>query len=418
VDRSSVASVVFASTSAPNADRQNAGIIKEALNLCDATGSLDAGGGERAGTSALILALESARAVGRRVLCASSEKRKHRPGSEAELLNGDAAAALLVGVDEPIARFVGSHSITVDFVDHFRAADSEFDYAWESRWIRDEGYHKILADGVEAALKALDIAPSSIAHLIIAVAADGVPEKIARKLGIPGQAVRNTLGASVGHAGAAHPVLMLAHALETAKPGELLVLVGFGQGCDVLVFEAAPAIERLRAVRGVSRWLNRRKSETNYLKYLSFNGSLEMDKGMRAEADFKQPLSALYRHRKTVLGLVGSRSRATGTVQFPRSEIGLHPADQAGSAQDDYPLADRTARILSHTADNLCFSPDPPAYYGMVEFEGGGRMVAEFADVDPESIRVGQPVRMMFRIKDIDTRRGFTKYFWKAVSAV
>jgi hydroxymethylglutaryl-CoA synthase len=41
-------------------------------------------------------------------------------------------------------------------------------------------------------------------------------------------------------------------------------------------------------------------------------------------------------------------------------------------------------------------------------------MFAEFADVDPELMAVGQPVRMMFRIKDIDTRRGFTKYFWKA----
>jgi hydroxymethylglutaryl-CoA synthase len=50
----------------------------------------------------------------------------------------------------------------------------------------------------------------------------------------------------------------------------------------------------------------------------------------------------------------------------------------------------------------------------MVEFEGGGRMFAEFADVDPGMIEVGRQVRMMFRIKDIDTRRGFTKYFWKA----
>src|SRR5271170_6052207 len=70
LDRNAVSSILFASTSAPNADRQNAGVIKEALNLSDSTGSLDASGGQRAGTSALIHALQSLRAAAR-PFCAS-----------------------------------------------------------------------------------------------------------------------------------------------------------------------------------------------------------------------------------------------------------------------------------------------------------------------------------------------------------
>jgi uncharacterized OB-fold protein len=42
-------------------------------------------------------------------------------------------------------------------------------------------------------------------------------------------------------------------------------------------------------------------------------------------------------------------------------------------------------------------------------------MMAEFTDADAEAIEVGREVRMMFRIKGVDERRGFTKYFWKAV---
>jgi uncharacterized OB-fold protein len=118
------------------------------------------------------------------------------------------------------------------------------------------------------------------------------------------------------------------------------------------------------------------------------------------------------------LGLVGGRSPKTGAIQFPRSQISVDTEDDAIGTQEDYPLADKPARILSHTADNLCYSPDPPAYYGMIEFEGGGRMFAEFADVDPELIEVGREVRMVFRIKDVDSRRGFTKYFWKAAPVV
>jgi uncharacterized OB-fold protein len=63
----------------------------------------------------------------------------------------------------------------------------------------------------------------------------------------------------------------------------------------------------------------------------------------------------------------------------------------------------------------LTYSPDPPAYYGMIEFDGGGRMMAEFTDADAEVIEVGREMRMMFRIKSVDERRGFVKYFWKAV---
>jgi hydroxymethylglutaryl-CoA synthase len=413
LDRDKVSSVLFASTSAPNADRQNAGLIKEALNLADATGSLDAGGSQRAGTSALILALQSLPGDGR-VLCVAADKRKQRAGSEGELLNGDAAAALLIGTEDPIARFIGSHSVTVDFVDHFRDAGSNFDYAWESRWIRDEGYNKLLAAGLTQGLSKLQIAPQSVDHLILAVPVHGVAESIGKKVGVRPNAVRNSLGATVGFTGAAHPALMLVQTLETAKPGEIIVVASFGSGCDILVFETTEAITRVPQGPGVARWLALRKPETNYLKFLSFNGLLEMDKGMRAEADFKQPLTALYRNRKTVLGLIGGRSPATGAVQFPRSAISVDPDDDSINTQEDYPLAEKRARILTHTADNLCFSPDPPSYYGMVEFEGGGRMFAEFADVDPGMIEVGRQVRMMFRIKDIDTRRGFTKYFWKA----
>jgi uncharacterized OB-fold protein len=52
----------------------------------------------------------------------------------------------------------------------------------------------------------------------------------------------------------------------------------------------------------------------------------------------------------------------------------------------------------------------------MIEFEGGGRMVAEFADVDEADVEVGTAMRMVFRIKAIDDLRGFTKYFWKATA--
>src|ERR1043165_7611942 len=57
LDRARVSRVVLASTSHPFADRSNAGIIKEALNLPDETGAMDVGGSQKAGVAALLEAL-------------------------------------------------------------------------------------------------------------------------------------------------------------------------------------------------------------------------------------------------------------------------------------------------------------------------------------------------------------------------
>jgi uncharacterized OB-fold protein len=116
-----------------------------------------------------------------------------------------------------------------------------------------------------------------------------------------------------------------------------------------------------------------------------------------------------------VLGLVGGRCTKTGTVQFPKSEYSVNPNSHERGTQEDYPLAERAARIVTYTADRLTYSPDPPAYYGAVDFEGGGRITVEFADVDGEEIEVGRQMRMVFRIKAVDEMRHFYRYFWKAV---
>ena len=44
----------------------------------------------------------------------------------------------------------------------------------------------------------------------------------------------------------------------------------------------------------------------------------------------------------------------------------------------------------------------------------GGRLLADFTDVDAGGVDVGTPMRMTFRIKDVDSARGFVRYFWKA----
>ena len=205
-----------------------------------------------------------------------------------------------------------------------------------------------------------------------------------------------------------------ANALENAAPNQKILLAGFGQGADVLIFETTSHVISVSPAKGVQGYLAERLADENYMRYLFHRDQIALEKGMRAEFDEKQPGTALSRNRKTALGLIGGKCTKTGTVQFPKTDISVSQNDRAIGTQEDYLLADKVAKITTFTADRLTYSPDPPTYYGMIDFEGGGRMISEFSDVSEGDIEVGRDMRMVFRIKAKDYNRNFIKYFWKA----
>lgn len=415
-DRSHIRTILLATTTAPFADRLNAGIVAAALTLDPGVAASDITGTQRAGLTALAMGLRLAEAGSGPVLVAAGERRIAKPVSAMELDTGDAGAAMVAGAgDGVIAEWIGHAVSTVDFVDHFRGSGETFDYAWEERWIRDEGLSKIVPPVLADALASAGVAPGAVTHFILPSTFKGLPQAMARKAGIPEAAVRDTLGATLGEAGSAQALVMLSHALETAQPGAIILAAQFGQGCEALVFRVTDAITRFRPVSGVSGWLARGRAEESHLKLLVFTRLVDWDKGMRAERDAKTALSTLHRYSDQIMGLVGGRCTVTGTVQFPRSRLSVAPNAAGVDTQEPYRFAERAARVLTWSADHLTYTPSPPNHYGQIDFEGGGRIFMDITDVDPGDVDTGTPVRMAFRVKDWDERRGFTRYFWKAV---
>jgi 3-hydroxy-3-methylglutaryl CoA synthase len=414
-DRSHIQALLFATTTAPFADRLNAGIIAAALTLEPTIGASDITGSQKAGMTALSTALVAARgAKGKHLLVAAADKRRARAASTQELDFGDAGAAISVGEDNVLAGWIGGSVRTIDFVDHFRGEGEPFDYTWEERWIRDEGFNKIVPPTLVQALNSAGVAPGDVDCFILPCQFKGVSEGIAKKAGLKAEAVADSLAANVGETGCAHALLMLAHVLERAQPGQVIVVAQFGQGCEVNVFRVTDKIATFKPQRGLSGWLAIGKEETNYLKFAVFNDLLDWEKGMRAEKDNKTALTTLYRNNDMILGLVGGRCTETGVVQFPRTRISVNPQSPAVDTQEPYNFAERAASILTWSADHLTFAMSPPNHYGMIAFEGGGRIFVDITDVEPGDIDSGAAVRMTFRVKERDEKRGFTRYFWKA----
>jgi uncharacterized OB-fold protein len=274
---------------------------------------------------------------------------------------------------------------------------------------------KIVPNAINNLLDKVGVSAQDIDTFCFPVAMRRVASGLARKIGIAEESVADNLQSSCGETGSAHALVLLVHALEQAKPGEKILVAGFGQGCDVLLFEATDAIKAVGDRLAISGHLANGRPENRYTRYLSFNNLLTMERGIRAEVDKQTGLSTLYRNKGMSQKLLGGQCSECGTCQFPKSRICVNPGCGAIDSQADEPFADKAAKLNSYTADRLTYSPDPPTYFGMVQFEGGGRLMSDLTDIDPDvELEVGISMRMVFRVKDYDVLRGFRRYFWKA----
>ncbi|MDY6820032.1 MAG: zinc ribbon domain-containing protein [Deferribacterota bacterium] len=416
MDRQSVEGVYFASTTMPYKERLNAGIIVAALGLNDQIRAADFSGGIKCGTTAFLAALEGVESKRvNNIVVTASDTRLGKPASAQELIFGDAGASVIIGTDNVIAEAKDSYSVTYDFVDHFRGEFARYDRQWEDRWIRDLGYMDILPEAVEGLLKKTGLKISDFTKIIYPCHYSGARKAINKKLGISSETEQDNLQQQVGETGSPHTLLMLTGALENSSPGDKILLVSFGSGCDAIYLEVTENIKNLPKRYGLSRSLSNRAELNNYTKYLVWRDTLPADAGLRSEEDKWTRWSQLWRMRREILGLWGVRCKKCGTVQYPTQSVCVNPKCGAIGEMEPYCFSDKVGHIVSFTGDNLAASLNPPAIYGQVIFENGGKYMFDFTDCDLESLSTGMSVEMSFRRKYRDYKRDISGYFWKAV---
>jgi 3-hydroxy-3-methylglutaryl CoA synthase len=415
MNKSKLDALYLCSTTLPFADRQNSGIVSAALNLKDDVLTADMTASQKIATTGVVTALDAIKGGDKdSILVVATDNRETRPAYFHEMWFGDGAAALLMGSEDVIAECIGSHSMSVDFVDHYRGAQNKFDYNWEERWIRDEGYSKIIPNVVTGLMEKCNVKAEDISTFIFPCFFTREHRGIAKSLGLAEQLVDN-MHDVCGETGAAHPLVMLVNALEGAQPGDKILVASFGQGSDALLFEVTDKIKDLPARSGISGALANKKEVMEYPKFLKFRDLMETEMGIRAEAPTQTAMTTLFRKRKFILGYIGGECQKCGTRQIPSQEICVNPDCGSVKSQEPAEFADTPAVIKTYTADMLSVSVDPPNIYGMIQFDGGGRILADFSDCELSDVAVGKPVKMAFRKRLHDKERGFHGYFWKAI---
>lgn len=397
--------ICFASTSAPFIERSHAPLLLDALALPPATRTIDVSGNRRCAVSALLDALLGDGDT----LIASGEKRPVKAGSPFHTAWGDGGSAVLVAEDSS-AHLIGHASLAHDYVDLYSSREHPTPYAYEERFIKETATRDIITPTINAALADCGLKPSDIAHTAICEPLPGMWRDISKAVGIIAPNHASELAAAAGDLGAAHPLFALALALNAAKPGEKVLLAGFGSGCDALVFEVTGPVAGADEARST---LAQGLVFTDYVRFLSLTGTIDLDWGVRSEFEQKAQATVLERYGRDMIGFIGGRD-AKGNVQFPKSRIPVRPDADGPEPMEDVRLADVPAKLISVTADRLNFTPDPPFWFGLVQFENGARVMMEFTDADTKGFAVGDAVSMRLRIKSHDKRRGFRTYFWKA----
>ncbi|MBM3154896.1 MAG: hydroxymethylglutaryl-CoA synthase family protein [Chloroflexi bacterium] len=415
-DRKKMTGLNFATTTQPYMVRQNSAIASAALDLPDGITTADFVGCTKSGTTALISAFNAITRdkEGNIIVCAA-ECRAGKPGGAQEHLYGDAAASFLLGNDDVIATFEGSYSVSYDFPGRWRSVGEKFEHAWEDRFIRDEGYTKIIPEAITGLIKKYNLNIKDFSKIIYPCLYPREHTNIAKQLGADTVQIQPSILDTIGDPGSASPLMMLVAALEDAKAGDRILVASFGSGSDALFFTVTDKIDKAKNRNGFKKSVAAKKELTSYEKYLAFHNILPVEVGIRGEEIPFTQLSTLWRDRKLILSLHGSKCKRCGTPQYPPQRVCVNPDCSAIDEMEDYIFYDKKATVFTYTGDNLAPSIDPPAIYGIIDFEGGGRFWFDFTDCDLDQLKVGIPVQMTFRRKALDEARGQHVYFWYAM---
>ena len=373
-------SLWLATTTPTYLDKTNATAVHAALRLDRDVAAYDAAGSSRSTLAAVSAALDARTPV----LVVGSDLRVGLPGGAEEATAGDAAAAVLFGddADGPVlAEVIARASLTEEFLDRWRVPGDPASRTWEERF-GETRYLPLALEALKTALGAAAVDVRDVDALVIAGLHERACASLAKKSGVAAERIADRLTTAIGNPGAAQPLLLLASALESARPGAVVVLLSLADGVDALVLRATEAIRDRAGADTVARQVAA-GAPVSYGRYLAWRGLLPVEPPRRPEPA-RPSASAAGRNADWKFGLTG----AAGV------------------------LADQQGTVTTFTIDKLAYSPSPPVVFAVVDFDDGARLPVELTDVDADDVAIGMRVEMTFR--RLFTADGIANYFWKA----
>ncbi len=402
-DRSAIDALIFATTTSPYIEKQGASIVLAAIDLSRNMLTNDVTNSLRAGTLALRAGLDAiAAGSAKQVLLTVADSRTGAPGSDVYQNSGDGAGALLLGDKGVIANILGSHTVSDEMLDNWRAEGDVTVRTWEDRFVLETGYLKVLPEVVAELLKKLNLTPKDITKAAFYGPNPRRHGEMARKLGLdPQTQVQNPLFDKMGNTGTAFPIMLLISALEEAKAGDKILVASYGDGADAYLLEVTSEIGKLAPRHGMAGNLEAKRIRRN----VGTRGAT-----MRGLDGGAPSISARWRDREEIDRLHGVKCNSCGLIQYPPQRVctKCHTKDDFETVR----LSDKKGKVFTYSLDYLVGGIDSPLAITVINFEGGGRGMFMMTDREIEDVKCEAPVEMSFR--KLRSSGGVHNYFWKA----
>ena len=410
MDRSIVDALYFATVSAPYLEKQSASIIRAAADLRDSIPTMDIAHSLRGFTSGLRAAEDAVKAgSAKNVMVVASDCRLAAPDSGFEPQFGDGSAALMIGSDDVIATIDGSYHLSSEFIDVWRKPGDRYMQVWEDRFIREEGYLKILPQAVKALYNKLNIKPEEITRACFYGPDPRTHTAMARKMNLDAKTqVQDPMAGSIGNTGTALSPMILVSALEEAKPGDKILLATYGDGADAYLLTVTENITKIQGQRrGIQKHLESKMMLPGYGKYVQIRQLMEWQKGTIPARPSSLPV--IWRDKELVWKLYGLKCNNCGNVQLPRQRVCMYCR-----AKDNFEfirLSDQTGTLFTFSMDQRAQEIVLPKVFSVIDLDCGGRFYSVMTDRDTEKVEVGMKVEMTFRIQLEGSE--LINYFWR-----
>lgn len=405
----------FASTTSPFAEKASAPVVALACDL-DVARAFDITNSLRAGTGALSLAFDALKAgTAKQVLVAAADMRRGEPGTLLEAFAGDGAAALLLGNgDDVLAELVGSYHVSDPVIDTWRRSQDRYLHTDDEAYTNEVGYFALVDKVVTGLLQATGIAGEMVTGTAVYTPDGRAYMKLAKssplaasfaKMGKLGPAPRLLL--EVGNLGTAFPLAQLALLLETAQPGDLLALIGYGDGADAYLFRVTEAVVQRPTKRPTQAWLDS-KTELPYTLMQYFRENLQEKPLFPTYTDPWTSLPLLHRERDELLRFHAQKCDSCGALWWPH-----RPNCYECGAQDGFSSVrlSRRGKVASFVVEWAIPTPLPPVGMIIADTPEGARITNPGTDGDPRQLAVGDEVEFALRI--FHTAKDLPHYSWK-----
>ena len=280
IDPQQIGAVYVGSESHPYAVKPTATVVAQAVGATPHMTAADFEFACKAGTAAIQTCLGLAGAgMIRYGVAIGTDTSQGAPGDALEYSASAGGAAFVIGRERVICRVLRTRSYTTDTPDFWRREGQRYP-SHSGRFTGEPAYFRHVTECARALFEEAGTAPKDYAHVVFHQPNGKFPQRVGKQLGFSEAQMRYGLVTPyLGNTYSGAALIGLANVLDHARPGERIVVVGYGSGAgsdafDLETTEELASLDRNHG-RPVQYYLDH-GVEIPYAVYAKFRGKIRM----------------------------------------------------------------------------------------------------------------------------------------------